>query len=371
MKFTCSQPDLAKALNTVSKAVTQRTTLQILKGILITADADQKLTLSASDLELSIKTSIEANVTEKGSIVLPSKLINEIVRKLPHEDISFEEEKEKIKITCLQSEFNILGIPPKEFPEITDEKNGEIIEMDKNIIGEMIQKTSFTASLDETRGVLTGVLIEIRKNSIAMVALDGFRMAVTRKNVINDGERDVIIHRKILDEIGKVISEDENEDEKFSLVLDDKKAIFDLGRTKVVARLLSGNFIKYKDLIPKNQIISVLADKASFQESLERASIVLTEGKNNYIKISLNENRMTLTSRSEEGNAREEINVKKEGEDLDIGFNARYMTDVLKSIPDETIRMEFDAATSPCLIKPVEGDDFSYMILPVRLIAGR
>ncbi len=365
MKFTCNQQILSKAINTVSKAVTNRTTIPILKGILLKAK-DNNLILTASDLDLSIEKIIDAHVSEEGEIVVLSKLFGEIIRKLPNEDITIElKEENNITIECSTSQFNIVCFPSDEFPNIGEIEEQSKLILNRELFKEMIRKTSFAASLDESKGVIVGVLIELKENSLNMIALDGFRMAVVKEEMRNSEDKKIIITSKILNEISKIISEVEDDD--VGIILDNKKAVVTLNGTRIVLRLLEGEFIKYQDIIPKECKTTVVLNRGDFLESIERASLFAKEGKNNLVKLSLEDNNMIITSRSEEGNVKEDVMVSTEGENLDIGFNSKYLIDVLKVIDDDNIKLELNTSISPCLVKPIEGDRFVYLILPVRL----
>jgi DNA polymerase-3 subunit beta len=383
-----------KALNIVSRAVTSRTTLSILKGILLSAKEGGKLYLSASDLDISIETQINASVLEEGSIVLPSKLFGDIVRRLQSGEVVFSMNAEgNVDIKCLNAEYRIMGIPADEFPNIYGEKTGGVISIGKGRMKEMIKKTCFAASVDETRGIITGVLMELKKDSVNMVALDGFRMAVARERTENEEERSLIIPAGIMGEVGRIISDTEEkrhpesgeekdgengkENEKtadysdnFDIFTDGKKAVFDLKNTVVFSRLLEGVFVKYEDIIPKEHKTSIIINKEELKDSVERASVLIKEGKNNFIKMSFNDGRMVLTSRNEEGTFRDEIVTDQKGDDLEIGFNAKFILDALKVISDGEILMEFNSPVTPCIIRPTLGNAYEYLILPVRLVGA-
>ena len=201
MKITCNQQTLAKALNTVSKAVSSRTTIPILKGIMIKATEDNHLILTASDLEISIKKEIDADVQEPGAFVVMAKLFSDIVRKLPNEEILISEEDGNIVIKTSFSEFNVVSFPIDEFPEIGNKEEGsETIVIDSNIFKEMIRKTAFAASIDESKGVLTGILTEIEEDNIKMVSLDGFRLALVKENMKSAVPNKFIIAAKVMNE---------------------------------------------------------------------------------------------------------------------------------------------------------------------------
>ncbi len=368
MKLICNQQSLFKALNTVSKAVTARTTIPLLKGILLETSNGQ-LKISASDLDLSIEKKIHCTVLEEGSAVVSAKLFSDIIRRLPHEDVEIElKETNRLDVRCLSSDFTIIAQSSDEFPKIDEIKEEKRIRFDKEIIKNMIRKTSFSASIEESKGVIVGVLIEIEKGQLSMVALDGFRMAVTRTEMEGDLKLKIIIAARILNEIYKIISESEEAD-FIDLILDEKKAVFFIEDTLIVARLLEGDFIKYQEILPKEYESRIIVNKEELLESIERAALFARDGRNNLVKLSLYRDKIIITSRSEEGNVKEEVFMKKDGEDLEIGFNAKYISDALKAISDEEISMEFNSSISPCLIKQTEGNEYEYLILPVRIAA--
>lgn len=368
MKFTCEQQQLSKALNTVSKAITTRTTIPILKGILIKVTDEGKMILSASDLDLSIEKTINADVEEAGALVVPARLFSDIIKKLPSGILSFEmDEREKLIIKTLTTKYDIVTQSADDFPKTAEAENIIAkLSFDKEIFKDMIRKTQFCASIDETKGVISGVLVEMDEDITNMVALDGFRMAVARERMKNEAPRKIIINGKIMNEIGKILQE-ADDDEDIELVICEKRAIVLLDKTKVVLRLLSGEFIAYKDILPKQNSTFVKINRAVLTEAIERASLLTRDIKNRTIRIKIQENLMNITSASEEGNVKEDIIMEKTGGDLEIGFNYRYLLDALKVIDDEEIMMEFDSAVKPCLIKPVTGDSYEYLVLPVRI----
>ena len=368
MKFTCNQQILAKALNTVSKAVSNRTTIPILKGIMIKATEEGSLILTASDLEISIKKEINANVQEPGAIVVMAKLFGDIIRKLPNEDILIScDESGTVLIKTSFSEFNVVSFPTDEFPEIGNKEEGsESITLDREIFKEMIRKTAFAASVDESKGVLTGILTEIDEEFIKMVSLDGFRLALVKENMKSASTNKFIIAAKVMNEISKIISEDED-DSDINIMLGEKREVINVGSNEIIIRRMEGEFIKYNDILPKENTTNVTVSKEMLLESIERASLLSREGKNNLIKIIIKNDLMTITSRSEEGNVKEEIIVEKTGNDLEIGFNSKFVLDVLKVIDDDQISLNFKTGVSPCVVKPVDGDKYEYLILPVRI----
>jgi DNA polymerase-3 subunit beta len=371
MKFVCSQEKLVKSLNIVTKAVSSRTTLPILKGLLIKANEEEgKIKLSASDLEISIETSLEGEIEEGGSVVLSAKLFSEIIRKLPSEKVSVEiKEGEVAEIKSGNAEFVLQGIDAEEFPKIESGEEESSFSLDREMLRDMIKSTAFAASIEESRGIITGVLLEIKRTSVSMVALDGYRMAVAKEEVTGTEEKNIVISARVLQEIGKLLSE-ETDEESVIINTEEKKAAFLLKNTKIICRVLEGEFIKYYDILPKDSKTHIVIDRNYLLESVERASIIVREGKNSFIRFSMAEEELIISSRADEGTIKDSIPVHIEGDGLDIGFNARFIGDTLKAIKDEKVKIEFNTSISPCVVKPVEGDAYAYLILPVRLSTG-
>lgn len=368
MKFSCHQQNLVKALNIVSKAVTSRTTIPILKGILLEVK-DGTLTLHASDLDISIKNTIDVEDYENGSVVVMAKLFGDIIRKLDSDNIIIEtDENNKVNITCKNSKFVILGESPEEFPIMkkTDEEAESII-LKKDILKKMIENTSFAASIDESRGIITGVLLELTKEEIKMVAIDGYRLAITKESQLNKKEKNIVISARTLNELGKILGEIPESEENVKLIFSNKKATFIFGKVQAELKIMDGEFIAYKGIIPKESKISVVLKRKELIESIGRASLLSRAGKNNLIKLSIMDNILEISSDSEEGNVKENILIEKEGENLTIGFNAQYLIDILKVIDEEKIKLLFNTAISPCMVESLNEKKYEYMVLPVRI----
>ena len=369
MKFTCEQRSLTRALNIVSKAVSSKTTIPVLKGIMIDASKDGKLTLSASDTDLSIQNTIDAEVSEVGSVLVMAKLFGDIIRKLPASEIEIEtDEKNHVTIRSKNSEFNIVGMPSDEFPTMeTITEDTESVVFDRFLLKDMIDKTAFAASNEESRGIITGVLLELQDGDLSMVAIDGFRISITRRPMPEAKTYSIIIHARILSELGKIISEIEDEESSCTLYLTEKRAVFNFAGIYAELKLMDGRFVAYQEILPSNSRISMDVSRKQLVESIDRASLLARSGKNNLVKFEISENILTVTSDSEEGSVREDIPVNKTGEDLMIGFNANYLMDVLKAIEEEEIRILFNTSIDPCLIRPFDGNEYEYLVLPVRI----
>ncbi|MEG0391135.1 MAG: DNA polymerase III subunit beta, partial [Anaerovoracaceae bacterium] len=214
--------------------------------------------------------------------------------------------------------------------------------------------------------IVVGILLSLQGNDLTMVALDGFRMAVAREAIGTGEERNIIISGKILFEILKLLSEVE-EDLPLTFTLGDKKAIMILGSTKVILRLMDGEFIAYQDLLPKTSNTEMIVERSTLLTAIERASLLAKEGKNNLIRCTIKNNLLCITSASEEGQVKEELIMEKTGEDLEIGFNSKYVIDVLKAVDEDQVKFQLNTSITPCIIRPMNGDAFEYLVLPVRL----
>ena len=365
MKFSCQQQEIIKKINIVSKAVSVRTTIPTLKGILLEVEGNT-LKMTASDMDITIETKMDIDNGESGKVVVPAKLFGDIVRKLPNNEVLFTIEDEIMNIKCGDSNASVIGMPASDFPVIkTDEDNKIKTKIEKNAFIEMIRKTHFAASIDQTKGVLNGILLELNKNFFKMVAIDGFRLAVNKYEDERNEEAKIIISARLMNEMSKIFSDIED-DEKIEIIFDGKSALLKADDIKASIRLIAGEFIKYEDVIPKDSKTNIKINKESLINAVDRASI-LSDGKNNLIKVSINNNIFTVSSNSEKGGSIEEILVHKEGDDLEIGFNAKYLIEALKAIDDEEVFLKMNTSITPCIITPVDGDNYVHLILPVRI----
>ncbi len=363
MKFEINQKDLLKHINIAQKAISSRTTIQILEGILFTTK-NNYLILTSTDLELSIKTKVKCLVEEEGQIVINSSMIGNIVRKLPDAPIKINLTGDNIQIKCMNSEFNLIGQDFSDYPPLPKKEENETIKLDTNILKNAIKQTVFASSQDETRPALTGVLVELFNNEINFVALDGFRISLRKFNMDCKENVKEIIPARALVELQKILDDDKEIEIDFA----SNSIIFNIDDTTVYSRLLDGKFINYKDIITADYSTKIEINKKDFQDSLERASLLAREEKANLIKISVVDDNLNITSNSEYGNVNENITCTKEGEDIDIAFNAKYLLDGLKVIDSENCQILLTGSLNPCIIHPVDDDiDYTYLVLPVRL----
>lgn len=365
MKLICGQKKLANAINNAQKAINNRTTIELLRGILFSTKEDM-LTVTGYDNELCIETKIDASVSKAGKIVVNSKLVGDIIRKLPDSMVSLEvDEDYNMFISCLNSRYKIKGINAEEFPVVADLETEKMIKFNQAEMRHMIRQTVFATANEPVNPILAGELIEVSEGHINMAAVDGYRLAV-RKSILEDSSSDdisVIVPGTTLNHLNSLLSDDGD----FYMGVDPKNIVFVLGNTKITARLMDGNFTKYDSLLPKEYMSKVLVNTRNLRESVERAALLFSSEKNNIIKVSVSSGMMVITANNENGNAYEEINIEIEGEDLEIAFNSRYFLDGIKNIDSEFIEIELGGPVNPCIIKPVDGVEYIYLILPVRV----
>lgn len=363
MFFSCEKSILQEAIDIVQKATSSKTTYPILEGILIKV-IDNRVIFTSTDLDLGIQTYINADIYENGSTVLNSKILGEFIRKLPNETVSFKLIDNNVYITCQKSEFVIVSNSPDEFPQLPSINENTMYEIPQDVLKNMIKQTIFSIAQDETRPILTGVLFEVKDKRLSFVALDGYRLSLKYYDIDIDTNINAVIPGKTLNEISKIL---EAINDKVKITFTPNHILFNLGNTKIISRLLEGEFINYGQIIPDEYRLRAIVKREDLLESIERASLLAREGKTNLIKFELKDDRMIITSNSQMGKVYEEVNIKLEGEGLKIAFNSKYFIDVLRIIDSEEIYLEFSTNVSPCLVKKCDSKDFIYLVLPVRL----
>ncbi|WP_425449240.1 DNA polymerase III subunit beta [Dethiothermospora halolimnae] len=364
MKIKIDQKQLSKCIGIVQKAISTKTTLPILEGILIET-IDNRLKITATDLELGIESYIDCEVIEEGSFVVTAKIFGDIIRKLPNETVDIEvKENYNIEINCGHSKFNLIGQPSEEYPQLPKISDEVSFDIPQDLLKIMIKQTIFATAQDETRPILTGALLEISNNSATLVALDGYRLAVKKVSINCNEDIKVVIPGKSLNELSKILEDDEND---INIKFTKGHIIFNLGDTVISSRLLEGQFLNYKDIIRNEYNSKVVVNTNDIKQSIERASLLVKEGKNNLIKFSVSDDKMLITSNSEIGNVHEEVPIKLEGNDVEIAFNSKYILDGIRVIDSKEIIMNFVSDINPCIINPTEDNKYTYLILPVRL----
>lgn len=366
MKVVCNGNDLADAVSKVIKATASKSANQILEGIKLKAE-EGTLTLTATDLELSIEKSIVADVKIEGEAVVPGRLFSEFVKKLTKEQIELSvADGNRLKIRYMESEGVLQCYPADEFPEISELTDAQSFFIIKNEFKDLVNKVAFSVSADDSRPILKGVLLEINDVSVTGVALDGYRLAKCTKPIEKTtAMMSAIVPARCINEIARLL-EDSTDPVKISIRKN--YMLVDLIHTKITSRLLDGDFINYKQIIPTSFETMVTVPKEQFESGLERAMLLARSEKNNLVRFDIKENTLQLSSNSDAGEITEKIPVKLDGVDIAIAFNARYYSELLKFVGSEYIVIKFINAASPCVVAPVDSpDDFIYLILPVRM----
>lgn len=363
MKIKVEQKKLTDHINIAQKSISSRTTLQILDGILLEAK-DKRLKITGTDLEISIETFLDCEIYEEGSIVVNSRIFGDIIKKLPNAPIFIEIEKNNINIKCENSEFNIMGNPGEDYPDLPIVSKRDSVEIPMDILKDIIRQTVFATTQDETRPSLTGVLAESDENMISFVALDGYRLALRNLQLDSSLEFKIIIPGRSLNELNKIL--DDKED-NFKISISPGHVIFDIGDTIMYSRLLEGQFFNYKDIIREEHETKVIVNKNDFRDSLERASLLSKEEKANLVKLTILDKKINIRSNSEIGNVHEEIESQQEGEGLNIAFNSRYLLEGIRTIQSEEIQLNFMGSLNPCIINGLDEENYTYLVLPVRL----
>ena len=368
MHIYCRQDLLLNSINTVLKACSTKTTMPILECILLTA-VNNKLTLVGNNLELGIESTIDADVLTEGFIALEAKIFSEIIRKMPGEIIEISsDENYMTSIISETSQFQIAGQSGKDFPALPKVERVSPCTINQFELKEMIRQTIFSVAQDETRPILTGEMLQIKNNSLNMVAVDGYRISYRKMQLSNENDDiEVVIPGKTLGEINKILSSEENE--KVNIYFGDKHVLFDLGESKVVSRLLEGDFLRYEQVFSPDYETKILVDRKNFLMSIERAALISREGKKNPIRVEIDGDKMIITSNAELGTSREELDVVLEGKEIVIAFNPKYLIDALRVIEDDNVYIQFISSLTPCIINPEEGDQYKYLILPIRVNA--
>ncbi len=364
MKIICSRSELAKGVGIVSKAVPSKTTMPILECILIDA-TNETIKLTANDLELGIQTEIEGTILEYGMIAIHSRIFSEIVRKLPDNDVTIEtDEMLTATITCEKAKFNISGKPGEEFSYLPVIEEEESIEISQYTLKEMIRQTIFSISETESNKMMSGELFEIKNNILRVVSLDGHRISIRKVELKGDiHDRKLVIPGKSLNEISKILPEEMENMVRLSYT--DNHIVFEFDQTVVVTRLIEGEYFHVDQMLSKDYDTKIIVDKKEFFDCLDRASLLIRDIDKKPIIITVGEEKMELRIQSTLGSMHEEIMIEKEGKDQMIGFNPKYLTDVLRVIDDDEVALYLMNEKSPCYITDEE-ESYIYLILPVN-----
>ena len=369
MKFSCEKALLQAAISTTSRAVSPKSSIPALEGILLEAGSDLRLT--GYNLETGIRTIVPADIREEGTLVLGARLFGEIVRKLPDDIVTFQSENYMVNIKCGMSEFNILGTDPEEFPELPTVEYQNSLILPQSKLKAMISQTLFAVSDNESRPIHTGSLFEVDGNGLTIVSVDGYRLAL-RHEAIDKKEGaetfSFVVPGAARSEVEKICSD---VDEPASVTQGARHVMFKVGDTRLVSRRLEGEFLAYRQAIPRNNTIHVEGDTRALLSSIDRVSLIISDKLKSPLRCVFDSNLLKISTKTAIGDAYDECPLSGDGGGLEIGFNNKYLMDALKAAPADKVRLELTTGVSPCVILPTEGEEnFLYMVLPVRLKAG-
>lgn len=365
MKVLCSGLELSDALQKVVKALPIKRSNPILECVKVTAK-DDTLTLFATDLELAIERKINAQVLIEGEIVVPGKLFADYAKKIEEEQIELDGTAEgKLSIKYLDSEVFINCYSSDEYPVFKDvEKDSSFIILKKDL-KELINKVIFNVATDEARPSLKGVCLNIKETELEGVASDGYRLALSKMPIQNNGIIDkIVVPAKSMLELSRLI---DDENETMTVYIDRSYIMVDLFHTKLVSRLIAEDYINYEKIIPNVFTTIVTIDKKQFENSIDRVSLINRSEKKAYVKMEIKEDSVCLNAKSEDGEVNEKVTIGLKGMDLTIGFNSKYIIDCMRAIAEPFVTLNFTSSTAPGIIKG-EKDDWLYLILPLRVI---
>lgn len=367
MKFSCNTATLSAAINVAQRAVSAKSNIPSLEGIYIETMNDA-LKVIGYNLEVGIEVVVEANIIEPGAIILNSRLFGEIIRRLPNDEVWLTTDAENMtNIVCTMSEYNIVGMPSEEYPELPRVESEEAIELPQDVLKSMIRQTIFAVSQNDNKIVHTGSLFEISKESIRMVSVDGYRLAMREEKMdtlIPFEKKSLVVPGKTLNEVMKVLNDS---DEPVSIIITPKHIVFSVANIRLVSRLLEGDFLNYQNAIPKEHAMTVTTTVSPLIDSIERVSLIINDKMKTPIRCKFAPGSLEILCTTPIGRAHEQIQIDLDSGDLEIGLNNKYILDALKVCDEETIRLELNTPLTPLVIRPEVGERFLFLVLPVRL----
>lgn len=366
MKFSCETYLLRQAVSVASRCAASKSPIPALEGLLI--EAGQNIRITGYDLKKGVYTSFQADVAEAGAIVLNARLFGNIINSLSDGIVTIQTEGMKTSITCGAADFSLMGTDSGEYPELPAVDRQNAVSIPQNALSKMIRQTIFAVSDNESRPIYTGSLFEIEGETLTVVAVDGYRLAMRRETVDKNGLEDCsfVVPATALNDVEKLCSDTED---GVDITVGTKHISFAIGDTVLVSRRLEGEFLNYKKSVPTEFSINFTADRENFMKAVSRVSLIIDEKTKNPLRMYVKQDSITIRCKTAIGEGEDGCAVKTEGDaSLVIGFNNRYLLDALKAAPGEEIKMGLNSASAPGVIYPADGSgSFAYMILPVRL----
>ena len=364
MKITCLRTDLASAISNVSRAVSTKATIPALEGVLLKAYGES-LNISGYNLEIGITTDVEASIIKEGEIVLSARLFLDIVRKLPEEIVTIETDDRMVTyITCGKVDYQIVGMSSVEYPDLPTFQQTDGITVNSKVLRDMIRQTVYAVSDNTSKPIYTGSLYEIKSGVLRIVAIDGFRMAIRSENVESESSTAFVVPGKTQLEVLKLLTED---DEQIEIIVGQRHITFKINSYSVISRLIEGTFLDYKSTIPSNNKTELVINTRMMIDSVERMSLLNSDRIQSPVRCKFMDDEIRLSCASAVGRANDVISVPIIGESVEIGFNNRYMLEALKNTDTDEVKLVLNGPISPIVIKPVKGDSFLSIVVPVRL----
>lgn len=369
MKLHLSKGDLFQAIQSVQSAISSRSTLPILGNILFEA-TEKGVRLSATDLEVGIRTWVKADVIEEGAVTIPAKILADFLRTLDDsKEIKIEvQDNNKIEIRSGRDRLSVTGLPKEDYPVLPEFEEGKSVAIDKKTIQDMIRKTMFAASSDETRYVLNGVHLIVDGPKATAVATDGRRLAFTQKNIPDNGlQIKVIIPTKAVQEVLRLVSDDKSEEKNLKISFTDNQGSFSDGSTVVLSRLIEGHFPNFEQVIPKTRDIQLRLDRMELLASVTRAAVGTLE-RGGSIRMSLSKNLIRIQAAAQgRVEVESELATNYEGSEFDIAFNPLYLIDVLKALEQKEVSIELTTPLNPGVVRPADDESYRYVMMPMKV----
>ncbi len=366
MKIICTKSELLKGINIVLKAVPSKTTMPVLECILVDASAGS-IKFTGNDMELGIETKVNGVIEDRGIVALDAKLFSEIVRKLPDSEVTIEsDEKNNTVITCESARFQIMGKDGDDFSALPMIEKNQPLMISQFTLKEIINQTIFSIAANDTNRIMTGELFEIKDNVFRVVSLDGHRISI-RRSVLKEEYPDqkVIVPGKTLSEVSKILGGEA--DAMVEIYFTQNHIMFSFDDTVVVSRLIEGNYFRVDQMLSGDYETKVVINKREMLECIDRSTLLVREDDKKPIILDIKDGNMELKISSQIGSMNENISIEKEGRDIMIGFNPKFLIDALRAISDEQITIYYVNSKAPCFIRD-ENQSYVYLILPVNFV---
>ena len=369
MRFTCEKNMLVQGLNIAGRTVAQKSSLSVIEGIL--CRAGHGINLTGYNMETAITYDIPAEVADPGQCILPAKLFGDIIRRLPEGPVTVVVSDDyKVSIRAGYASFTISAESAEDYPELPDVNSGRPVKIPQNKLKELISGTLFAVSENQGRPIHTGVKFEVTEESITAIAVDGFRLA-RRSWHPEEGtgrQMNFVVPAPGLKEVEKIVSDVED---MASFTLGTKHILFQIGNATLVWRLLEGDFLDWRKVVPTNCPIKLVAHVGDLSSSVERVGLIVSEKYKSPVRCVFSHNELLMRTQTTIGAAEDKCSLAGDGKELEIGFNVRYLADALKVIPSDEVTLELTNGLSPIVLTPVDDKhDFAYMVLPVRIKNG-